>query len=171
VPNLVAAAVAVALAAAVALTSCTPAGAPPGEATVVEVVDGDTIVVDLGGRREHVRLLGIDTPETKRPGTPVECYGPEASARTAALLPEGAPVRLERDVEPRDRYGRLLAYVTTADGTAVNESLVRDGFADTLWVAPNGARRPVLDASAAEARRAGRGLWGACGGPHEPGHG
>src|SRR4051794_35148646 len=78
---------------------------PVGEARVVRVIDGDTVVVRLSSGEEHVRLIGIAPPETHNPGTPVECFGPEASARMTALLPAGTAVRLERDEEARDRYG------------------------------------------------------------------
>ena len=90
-----------------------PTARRPGQsARGHRVVDGDTIDVELGGHAERVRLLGIDTPETDEPGKPVQCYGKEASAaHQAELLPAGTAVRLERDVEARDRYGRLLAYV------------------------------------------------------------
>ena len=93
-------------------------------ATVRRNVDGDTISVSLTvpltadpakrSRNETVRLIGIDTPETKRPDTPIECFGKKASAATASLIPPGTLIRLERDVEERDRYGRILAYVFRA---------------------------------------------------------
>jgi micrococcal nuclease len=135
-----------------------------GQATVTRVVDGDTIVVDLGDRTEKVRLIGIDTPETKDPRKPVQCYGKEASKRTEALLPEGTAVRLERDVELRDRYGRLLAYVfRQPDGLFVNLELARGGYAQVLTIPPNVANADRFVAAVAEARRAGRGLWSACG--------
>ena len=86
----------------------------PGSATVTRVIDGDTIVVALGGHDERVRLIGIDTPETVSPVKPVQCYGKQASNHTKALLPPGTAVRLVRDVEARDVYGRLLAYVYRA---------------------------------------------------------
>lgn len=152
-------------------SACTPSRAAPadGTATVVEVSDGDTIDVDLGGRRETIRLLGIDTPETKHPTKPVECYGAEASERTAALLPEGVQVRLVRDAEARDRYGRLLAYVYRVDDDLfVNLALVTDGFADVLDIAPNSAHAAELARAVSTARAAGAGLWGACGGPDVP---
>src|SRR5687768_6838497 len=115
---------------------------PPGEARVVRVVDGDTIVVRLSSGEEHVRLIGIDTPETKKPGTPVECFGPEAAARMAALLPAGTAVRLERDEEARDRFGRLLAYVfRLSDGVLVARTMLDEGLAAPLAIAPNVARR------------------------------
>src|SRR5437879_2174432 len=79
---------------------------------VIRVVDGDTIVVALPRKHnESVRLIGIDTPESVKPNTSVQCFALEASARTKALLPPHTPVRLVRDAEARDRYGRLLAYV------------------------------------------------------------
>lgn len=152
--------------------ACSPTAASPpadGTATVVSVTDGDTIDVDLGGEEQSIRLLGIDTPETHHPTKPVECYGAEASARTAALLAPGTEVRLVRDVEARDRYGRLLAYVyRVADGLFVNRSLVEDGFATTLDIAPNGAHAAELAQLVSVARSEGRGLWGACGGPDVP---
>lgn len=140
-----------------------------GAATVVSVTDGDTIDVELAGEEESIRLLGIDTPETHHPTKPVECFGAEASAQTAALLPPGTEVRLVRDVEARDRYGRLLAYVYRADdGLFVNRALVTDGFATTLDIAPNDAHAAELARLVSEARAEGRGLWGACGGPDVP---
>ena len=149
------------------LGACTrPTPAPPrpdGTAVVVQVLDGDTAIMDIGGTEESVRFLGIDTPEIAHPDQPDECFGPEATARTAALLPPGTAVRLERDLEARDRYDRILAYVHRAeDDLFVNESLVRDGFADTLSIEPNRAHDATLAAARSEARAAGRGLWGRC---------
>jgi micrococcal nuclease len=148
------------------------ADGPPAEdgaASIVRVVDGDTVRVQLGGREETVRLIGIDTPETVDPRSPVECFGEQASARTKALLPAGTGVRLVADVEPRDRYDRLLAYVYRDDGTFVNLALVADGFASVLTYPPNVAHESEFTAAAAEARDEGRGLWGACGGPDDAG--
>lgn len=150
----------------VLLTGCHAASAADlsGAATVVEVVDGDTVVVDIGGREEDVRLLGIDTPEVfVDPGEQPECYGAEASARTKQLLPAGTAVRLERDVVARDDYGRLLAYVYRAsDGLFVNDDLVRQGFAELLIIRPNGALGDGLRAATRAAEAADVGLWGAC---------
>jgi micrococcal nuclease len=146
--------------------------ATDGRATVVRVVDGDTIVVHIGGRDENVRLLGIDTPETHKPDTPVECFGPEASDRLGALLPQGTTVRLVRDIEARDRYDRLLAYVyRDSDGMFIDVTMVAEGYAGTLAIPPNLAHRAELDAAAAAAQTARRGLWQACGGNHVPGAG
>jgi len=131
--------------------------------TVTRVVDGDTVVVRLGGRDERVRLIGIDTPETVDPRKPVQCFGKEASNRTKALLPPGTAVRLERDVEARDRYGRLLAYIYRVnDGMFVNLALAEDGYAHQLTIPPNIAYADRFAAAAADAQRAGRGLWSAC---------
>ena len=141
------------------------ATAAPGAATVEHVIDGDTLVVDIGGVEEHVRLIGIDTPETVAPERPVECWGPEASARTKELLPPGTALLLERDVEARDDFGRLLAYVTKVDDdTFVNLQLVEEGAADARSYPPNTARQPELDAAEQRARAAGAGMWGACAG-------
>jgi micrococcal nuclease len=135
----------------------------PGEAVVKRVVDGDTIVVHLGGRDERVRLIGIDTPETVDPRKPVQCFGKEASTHTHDLLPPGTVVRLERDVEGRDRYDRLLAYVyRVSDGLFVNLALARDGYAQMLTIPPNVAYVEQFRGAVADARQAGRGLWSSC---------
>ncbi len=147
----------------------TGAGGAGGRASVVRVVDGDTVAVQVGGREETVRLIGVDTPETVDPRSPVECFGEEASDRTKALLPEGTAVRLVADAEPRDRYDRLLAYVYRDDGTFVNLALVEEGFASVLTYPPNVAHEADFTAAAARARDEGRGLWGACGGPDAEG--
>ena len=142
---------------------------PPGHGRVVRVVDGDTVVVDLDGHERTVRLLGIDTPETHHPDRPVECHGPEAAARLAELLPAGTEVRLERDVEPLDRYGRLLAHVVRQpDGLVVSRVLAAEGRADALRIPPNTALAAELAADVAAARDARRGLWGACPDAHAP---
>jgi micrococcal nuclease len=145
----------------------TPAPGGPGSvkanAAVVRVVDGDTIVADVDGTDERVRLIGIDTPESVKPNTPVKCFGKEASEHTADLLPEGTPVRLVLDVEERDRYDRLLAYVYRAsDGDFVNLTIARDGYAQQSTFPPNVAHVDEFRAAVAQARAAGRGLWSAC---------
>ena len=149
-------------AAAVALVGPGPLAA---NATIVRAVDGDTVRVELDGVQETVRLIGIDTPETHRPGTPVQCFGPEASRFTAALLPTGTRVRLERDVEARDRYGRLLGYVFRAsDGVFVNLALAGNGFAHAYTFPPNVAHTDEFVEAAGIARDAGLGLWSGCAG-------
>lgn len=142
---------------------------PPGTATVVSIIDGDTVVIDLDGSRERVRLLGIDTPETDHPTRPVECYGQEATQRISELIPPGTEIRLERDVEGRDHFGRLLLYLYRAgDDLFVNETMVAEGFAATLHIDPNGAHRVALAAAERDARSRRAGLWAACGGPDVP---
>lgn len=139
----------------------TVAELPDGDdATVERVVDGDTIVLRGG---ERVRLIGIDTPETKDPRRGVQCFGEEASRRTSTLLPAGERVRLAYDVERHDRYDRTLAYVyRAADGLFVNAALVRDGYASAYTYPPNVTHAEELVALQREARDANRGLWGAC---------
>jgi micrococcal nuclease len=133
-----------------------------GEGRVVRVVDGDTIHVLVGGRREKVRYIGVDTPETHHPAKPVQCFGREASAFNARLVARER-VRLVRDIEQRDRFGRLLAYVYRArDGLFVNAELARAGYARPLAIAPDVRHAARLRALARAARQAGRGLWSAC---------
>jgi len=138
---------------------------PPDRAEVgrvVRVVDGDTIHVQLGGVEEKVRYIGVDTPESVKPGTPVQCFAKRASAYNERLV-DGERVRVVRDAEARDRYGRLLAYVYRArDGLFVNAALVRGGYAQPLTIPPNVAHAAEFRRLAAEARRAGRGLWSNC---------
>jgi len=141
-------------------------------ATIVRHIDGDTILVRRGGVEQRVRLIGIDTPETKKPNAPVECFGPEASARLQALLPDGSAVRLERDVEELDDYDRVLAYVYRAeDGLFINEAMAADGFADVLSIKPNTAHADSIRAATDQARRERRGLWATCPSAHAPASG
>jgi micrococcal nuclease len=152
---------------ALGLAGCGTGGEPTPsahsiEARVVRVVDGDTIVAAVGGTDQYVRYIGIDTPETVKPGTPVQCFGERASAENHSLV-EGRTVRLVFDRERRDDYGRLLAYVYAGAGArSVNAILVRGGYARTLTIAPNTTHAAQLARLQARAGRAGRGLWGAC---------
>jgi micrococcal nuclease len=155
-----------------ALSACSvvrpsaPTASPAaGDAIVVRPVDGDTVIVRVAGTEISVRFIGIDTPESVSRQRPVECFGPEAKHRTAELLPAGTRVRLERDVEARDAYDRLLAYVIRADdGVLVNLLLVTEGFAESARFAPNVAHQAELDAAEADAKAGRRGLWPVCGG-------
>ncbi len=149
-----------------ALTAC---GAPGPSAqtspTVVEVIDGDTVVINFDGHHETVRLLGVDTPETVDPNRPVQCFGPEASQFLQDALPPGTAVRAIRDVEARDRFGRLLVYlVRTEDGVFINGELLRRGFGDIAIYSPNVAYQEDLEHALATARTSQAGLWTACGG-------
>lgn len=135
-------------------------GPPSAVAFVTRVVDGDTIEARIDGELEDVRYIGVDTPETVKPDTPVQCFGPRASAFNHQLV-ERHQVRLVFGVERRDVYGRLLAYVYLGH-RFVNASLVRRGLARTLTIAPNDRFAPLLRSLELRAARAGRGLWGAC---------
>jgi len=135
---------------------------PPRSATayVVRAVDGDTIEVALDGGREDVRYIGIDTPETVKPDTPVQCFGPQAHRFNAGLVTHRR-VRLVFGVERRDIYGRLLAYVYLGD-RFVNAELARRGLARTLTIPPNDRFARRFKRLQTAAARGGRGLWGAC---------
>jgi micrococcal nuclease len=135
-----------------------PHATPPQTARVVQIIDGDTIDVEIGGQRERVRYIGINTPETKHPTRGVEPYGPEAAEANTRLV-AGETVRLELDVERRDRYGRLLAYVHVGD-VMVNAELVRQGYAQVATFPPNVKYQELFLRLQREAREAKRGLWG-----------
>ena len=133
-----------------------PAPAEPGETTVrarvTRVVDGDTIRADLAGIEERIRYIGIDTPETDQP------YGSEATRANRALV-EDETVELRFDVDRRDRYGRLLAYVHLEDGTMVNARLLEMGFAQVMTVPPNVRHVDHFVELQRAARAAERGVW------------
>jgi micrococcal nuclease len=132
------------------------------EGVVTRVVDGDTVHVRVAGHDETVRYIGMDTPETVKPNTPLQCFGKAASAANRQLV-AGAPVELRLDAEPRDRYGRLLAYVyRRRDGLFVNAALVRGGFATILTIPPNLGHAAELAKLERGARAARRGLWRSC---------
>jgi micrococcal nuclease len=160
---------------------CSPPPQPDRflEGTVRRVIDGDTVVVQLrGGRRERVRLIGVDTHEihaseklaremarTGRDSTTLQRLGRRAAAFTAALLPAGRRVRLELDVERRDRDERLLAYIWRADGVLVNLALLEAGEARLLTIPPNIRHADRFRACAAAARTVRRGLWASADAP------
>jgi len=140
---------------------------------VVRAVDGDTLEVALdAGAVETVRLIGVDTPETVKPGTPVQCFGPRAS-RFEHRHVEGRRVWLLTGVEPRDFYGRLLAYVWVVGppaagsgrgprGRFLEATLLRRGLARTLTFHPNDRFARRFEKLEQNAARAGKGLWNAC---------
>ncbi|HEX3608276.1 MAG TPA: thermonuclease family protein [Solirubrobacterales bacterium] len=130
------------------------------EAYVIRAVDGDTIEARIDGHDEYVRYIGVDTPETVKPDTPVQCFGPRASSFNHHLV-EGRQVRLVFGVERRDVYGRLLAYVYLGH-RFVNAMLARRGLARTLTIPPNDRFAPLFRRLELHAARAGRGLWGTC---------
>ena len=143
------------------------AGAVTLEATVVSVVDGDTIKVRARGALTTVRMVGIDTPETRHPSKPVQCFGPAATRAAKRLLPPGRAVRLVTDStqDTRDRYGRLLAYVyprgkSGARGS-VNYALVASGSAKVyVYRGVPFQHAGAFSAAQGKARTAGVGLWG-----------
>jgi micrococcal nuclease len=127
------------------------------EGTVVRVVDGDTIHVRLGERIEKVRYIGVNTPEVHHPRRGAEPGGREAM-RVNRELADGKRVRLELDVQERDRYGRVLAYVWIGD-VMVNAELVRRGYAQVMTVPPNVRYQGLFIDLQRQARERGRGLW------------
>lgn len=133
---------------------------PDDNGRVVHVADGDTFTVQLGGKRTVVRILSVDTPETKKPNTPVQCYGPAASSHTKKALLHKR-VTLSYDRERTDRYGRMLAYVSLG-GKDFGASLLRQGFARTLFIKPNTSRAAQYRRIERQAKAKRRGLWGAC---------
>lgn len=146
-----------------------PIGLP--QATVLNVVDGDTIDVELNGQRERVRLIGVDTPEVVAPGRPVMCYGREASERTAALV-LGQTVLLEEDLsqDSRDTFGRMLRYIWLPDGRMANLELIADGYAFEYTFRNAYAYQANFRAAEQTARNEERGLWSpeACAGQNIP---
>ena len=142
-----------------ALVTALPAWSTPApvEGTVVRVVDGDTIHVRICARVEKVRYIGVNTPEVHHPTKGEEPGGREAAEVNRRLV-EGQAVRLELDVQERDRYGRLLAYVWIGD-LMINAELVRLGYAQVMTIPPNVRYQEVFLKLQREAREAGRGLW------------
>ena len=130
---------------------------PALEAVVARIVDGDTIHVRIGGRMEKVRYIGVNTPEVHHPTKGAEPGGREASEQNRALV-TGKRVRLELDVQERDRYGRLLAYVWVGE-LMINAELVRLGYAQVMTIPPNVRYQGLFLKLQRDAREAGRGLW------------
>lgn len=127
-------------------------------ATVIRVIDGDSLIVDLNGTDTTIRLLNVDTPETKNPNTEVQCMGPEASEWLAKRLPPGTRVDLTYDVERHDRYGRTLAGVTHTN-SLVNAEIAREGLGTAVLFVPNERYyQQVLDAQA-QAQQSETGLF------------
>lgn len=124
---------------------------------VTRVIDGDTVEIEGGVR---LRYIGIDTPETVDPRTPVQCFGAEAARRNRELV-EGKRVMIEKDVSTRDKYGRLLGYVYV-NGTMVNELLVKEGYARASSYPPDIKYQERFRNAERGAREAGTGLWSGC---------
>lgn len=148
------------------------AAEPKRIAAVVErIVDGDTIKVTVNGLPDTVRFIGIDTPESKRNQRAelqakeekknldtITAMGKQASKHLASMLRKGDAIELELDAEPRDRYGRVLAYVYK-NGRMINADMIADGYAYPLTIPPNVRHEKLFRTLFAEARSAGRGLW------------
>jgi micrococcal nuclease len=147
------------------LVSCSSGAKTENEVliTVLKVIDGDTVDIDIKGNTERVRLIGVNTPETKHPTKPIECFGPEASAYLTQLLPKGTHVRIERDIEARDRYGRMLLYLyRISDNLFINLDLVSHGYGTPMSIEPNTFHRNDFVHAAALAETTNVGLWKAC---------
>ncbi|MBE1446312.1 thermonuclease family protein [Paenibacillus sp. OAS669] len=124
---------------------------------VERVIDGDTFEINQDGKKERVRMIGVDTPETKKADTPVMFYGKEASDYTAKRL-ENKTVELEWDVEKRDQYDRYLAYVWIGD-ELFNRTLVQEGYARMATFPPNVKYVDLFKKDQEAARKAQKGLW------------
>ncbi|HSX17697.1 MAG TPA: thermonuclease family protein [Patescibacteria group bacterium] len=134
----------------------------PGLYAIDHFVDGDTIAVNMDGKVETIRMVGVDTPETHKPNSPVQCYGPAAASYTKTLVGTNK-VRLEADEKStnRDRYNRLLRYVYTPDGKLVEAELIKNGYGFAYTDFPfTKSAEFVQDQASAKADN--KGLWGNC---------
>jgi micrococcal nuclease len=134
----------------------------PGYYRVVSFADGDTITLDMDGTEETIRMIGVDTPETKDPRKPVQCFGQAASDFTKQLI-GSQPVRLESDPlsTNRDRYNRLLRYVYLPDGRLVEAEVIRGGYGFAYTSFPF-TKSDEFVGYQREAREQNRGLWASC---------
>lgn len=126
---------------------------------IERVVDGDTFVAkDKNNETVKIRLIGVDTPETVKPNTPVQPYGKEASNYSKEKL-TNQDVFLEYDKEKEDRYGRVLAYVWLDKKTMFNEQLVKEGLAREKYFAPNGKYKNVFEEAESAAKAEHKNIW------------
>lgn len=134
----------------------------PGLYSVKQFVDGDTLAVDMNGSIEIIRMIGVDTPETQRPNTPIQCFGPQAADFTKHLI-GGNKVRLQADPlnTNRDRYGRLLRYVYLPDGRLVETEIINNGYGFAYVLFPF-EKKDDFYAAMLTAQNAKKGLWAAC---------
>jgi micrococcal nuclease len=137
--------------------------ADPGLYTIARYVDGDTIDVNMNGSIETIRFIGVDTPETHKPNTPVQCYGPEAAAHTKGVISKFGKVRLQADPldTNRDRYGRLLRYVYLPDGTLLDEQIIQQGYGFAYISFPF-SKKDQFATDEKAAQNAKLGLWSTC---------
>lgn len=154
--------IAVVLAVKISHANLKLAKSQPGLYSVNHFVDGDTIALNMNGTVESVRFIGVDTPETHRLNTPVQCYGPEASDYVKRLI-GNQRVRLQADPldTNRDVYGRLLRYIYLPDGALVEQKLIQNGYGFAYTYFPF-SKVDEFKAYEAQAKAAGRGLWSAC---------
>ena len=142
------------------------------EAMILRIVDGDTFEIRFDGRKEKVRLIGIDTPESRenekaekdasRTGKDLATIvqeGHEAAAFVGTLVTIGTRVRVEQDVQPRDRYGRLLAYLFFEDGRMINEEIIKAGYASPMTYPPNVKYQELFLSAYRFAKVNKKGLW------------
>lgn len=134
----------------------------PGMYAIDHFIDGDTIAVNMNGKVESIRMIGVDTPETHKPNSPVQCYGVAAAAYTKTLIANGR-VRLASDSlsSDRDRYNRLLRYVYLPDGRLLQEELIKNGYGFAYTSFPFG-KSGQFTADQQAAKDNNKGLWGNC---------
>jgi len=135
----------------------------PGLYSIDHYVDGDTIAVNMNGSVETIRFIGVDTPETHKPNTPVQCYGEIAAANTKAQISKFGRVRLQADSldTNRDVYGRLLRYVYLPNGTLMEDQIIKNGYGFAYLDFPF-SMKDRFAAEQAQAQAAHAGLWGVC---------
>lgn len=138
-------------------TACTDENSDSG--TVVSITDGDTLVATVNGKDQTIRLLNIDTPETKDPNEPVECLGPEAHDFLADMLPIGAKIKLMYDVERTDKYDRTLAAVFTEDDSFTSAEIARAGLGTAVVFGKNSKFLPPVQEAEAEAKSGSAGIY------------
>lgn len=155
------------------LVSGLAVAAPAGySAKVVNVVDGDTLKVELAGQIESIRLIGIDTPESKankkakkdasrsqRDIQTIVSLGKAAASFTKSIVKPGDFVRIEQDMQARDRYGRILGYVYLKSGKMLNEEIISAGYASVMTIPPNVRHQDRFLRAHRVAREKKRGLW------------
>jgi endonuclease YncB( thermonuclease family) len=134
----------------------------PGTYAIDHFIDGDTIAVNMNGTVEKIRMIGVDTPETHKPNTPVQCYGEAAAAYTKQLIGNGR-VRLASDSQSsnRDRYNRLLRYVYVPDGRMIETELITNGYGFAYTYFPF-SKSAEFTADEQQAQAAHKGLWSVC---------
>lgn len=130
------------------------------KATFVRVVDGDTLIANIDGKEEYVRLLLVDTPETKHSKKEIQPFGSEASELMRIMFQEGDSIRLEYGTEKRDNYDRILAYIYTEDGRMFNKELLKRGLARVAYVfPPNDKYAKTFQEIEGQAKKKKIGVW------------